>query len=199
MSSYTALEAASETLRQLLVTRIASDPDLNGTVGNVSLETPREMGAVRGISLWLYRVVRNEFLVNQRPERVARGQQRRTPLPVNLHYLVTPMLDVPETEQRVLGKVLQVFHDHPIVRGMDLRHGLEGTAVELRITLETPTLEELTRVWHALQSETGYQLSVSYEVQVIEIDSALEIEPSIPVLELNPRYHVIVASSPGTS
>jgi hypothetical protein len=62
------------------------------------------------------------------------------------------------------------------------------------VTLETLSLEELTRVWTALNSETGYQLSVSYEVQIVEIDSAIEAEEVAPVVELVPEYHVIVGS-----
>jgi hypothetical protein len=194
MSAYTVLRAASQTLKQLLLQRFQADPDLN-TVG-VSLRTPREMGATRGVSLWLYRVVRNEFCLNTPPRRIGPAREQRSPLPVGLHYLVTPLLDESESEQQVLGKILQVFHDHPVVRGVDLQGSLEGTAVELRVTLETLTLEELTRIWDALKSEAGYELSVSYEVQVVEIDSALELEPSVPVLELVPQYHIIVGSQP---
>lgn len=96
-----------------------------------------------------------------------------------------------------MGKVLQVFHDHPVVRGVDLKGSLDGTDVELRITLETLSLEELTRIWDALNSEAGYALSVSYEVQVVEIDTGAELEPSVPVIELAPRYHVIVGAQGG--
>jgi len=99
-----------------------------------------------------------------------------------------------ETEQLLLGKVLQVFYDQPILRGNALQGDLDPTTVELRVLLETLSLEEITRVWYALSSETGYQLSVSYEVQVIEIDSNLELEQVTPVKELFPQYHVIVGS-----
>ena len=98
----------------------------------------------------------------------------------------------------MLGKVLQTFHDHPVVRGVDLQGSLEGTAVELRVTLETLSLEEITRIWTALNAESGYQLSVSYEVQVVEIESARETEEVVPVMELVPQYHVIVASEQAT-
>jgi hypothetical protein len=193
MSTYTAFEATSQTLKKLVQDRIDADHDLASTV-TVLLKTPKEMGTEKGISLWLYRVVRNEFWLNNPPQRVDARQQRRTPLPFCLHYLVTPLLDLSETEQKVLGKVLQIFYDHPVVRGVDLRGSLQNTAVELRVTLETLSLEELTRVWTALNSETGYQLSVSYEVQIVEIDSAIEAEEVAPVVELVPEYHVIVGS-----
>jgi Pvc16 N-terminal domain len=198
MSAYTAFEATSQTLKKLMQDRIDADGDLGNTV-TVLLKTPKEMGSEKGVSLWLYRVVRNEFCLNNPPQRVDARLQRRTPLPFCLHYLVTPLLDLSETEQKVLGKVLQIFYDHPVVRGVDLTGSLQNTAVELRVTLESLSLEEVTRVWTALNSESGYQLSVSYEVQVVEIDSAFEAESITPVVELVPKYHVIVGSSESVS
>jgi hypothetical protein len=192
MSAYTAIKAASQTMQAIL--QSALDLEFPGALHvPVSLKTPKEMRNQKGLSVWLYRVVRNEFLLNQPPMRLDPLRYRRTPLPVNLHYLVTPLMaDDSETEQQVLGKVLQVFYDHPIARGIDLKGGLDTATVELRVTLETLTLEEITRVWHALQSQAGYQLSVSYEVQVIEIDSALAPDLAPPVIELEPRYEQIM-------
>jgi hypothetical protein len=197
MSAYTAFEAASQTLNGLLQDRINADSDLPGIT--VFLKTPKEMGQQKGVSLWLYRAVRNEFWLNNPPQRVDLGQLRRTPLPFCLHYLVTPLLDSSESEQKVLGKILQAFYDHPIVRGVDLKGSLGGTNVELRITLETLSLDELSRVWMALNADSGYQLSVSYEVQVVEIDSALETEKVVPVVELFPQYNVIVGAEQAVS
>src|SRR5262245_32360314 len=120
MSSYTAIRDASRTLQKLL------QDELTGEFGvsrpDVTLRTPKEMKITTGVSLWLYRVVRNEYLTNQPPVRVSPSALRRTPLAVNLHYLVTPLMDDDaETEQQVLGKVLEIFYDHPILRGVDLQ------------------------------------------------------------------------------
>jgi len=195
MSANTAIKATSITLQKLL--QDAINTEFPTSPPGVSLNTPKEMKSGKGVSLWLYRVVRDEFLTNQPPERIRPNEQRRTPLPVRLHYLVTPLMDDdPETEQQVLGKILQVLYDHPVLRGVDLQGGLNPATVELRVFLETLSLEEITRVWHALNSPTGYQLCVSYEVQVIEIDSAIEAEKVSPVRELVPEYNVIVGSEP---
>ena len=194
MSANTAIKATSLTLQKLLQDAINSEFPPKGP--DVLLNTPKEMKAGKGVSLWLYRVVRDEFLTNQPPERIRPNEQRRTPLPVRLHYLVTPLMDDdPETEQQVLGKVLQVLYDHPILRGVDLQGGLDPATVELRVFLETLSLEEITRVWNALNSDTGYQLCVSYEVQVVEIESALPPDSVIPVIELDTRYHQIIEAT----
>jgi hypothetical protein len=194
MSAYTAIRATSFTLQKLL--QHAIDLEFPVTPPVVSLNTPKEMTPAKGISLWLYRIVRDEFLTNQPPERIAPNKLRRTPLPVRLHYLVTPLMDDdPATEQQLLGKVLQVFYDHPVLRGVDLQGGLDPVTVELRVLLETLSLEEITRVWYALNSQTGYQLCVSYEVQVVEIESALPPDAVTPVQELDTEYYQILETT----
>jgi hypothetical protein len=167
----------------------------------VSLNTPQEMTQntpQQGVSVWLYRVIRDEQRLNAPPERLGPNQLRYPPLPLCLHYLVTPVIDRngnragPEVEQTVLGKVLQIFHDHPRLRGTDLREDFSGTTVELHVPLEPLTLEEITRVWEALDS--SYQLSVSYEVSVVNIASAIEPESISPVQVALPEYGVIVSA-----
>ena len=164
----------------------------------VSPHTPQEMieKNVQGVSVWLYRVVRDPERLNDPSERVAWDQLKPPPLPVRLHYLITPITDdqlnvSPYTEQKILGKVLQTFHSHALLRGANLKEEFEGTQVELRVRLEPLSLEEITRVWEAL--EGSYQLSVSYEVTLVNIDSALEPEKVSPVAVALPEYGLIVS------
>ena len=151
-----------------------------------------------GLSVWLYRVARDEERLNAPPERVSYNQVRRAPLPVRLHYLLTPITasaDLqggPETEQVVLGKVLQALNDHPVLRGTDLQGELSGTAAELAVRLEPLTLEEIARVWDALDG--SYQLSVSYEVSVVQIATDEQPESVAPVEVVMPEYGVVVSS-----
>ena len=65
--------------------------------------------------------------------------------------------------------MLQTFNDHAIFRGSDLRHDLAEDNVELRLTLEILSLEEVTRIWDHYKEP--YQLSICYTVQVVSIDS----------------------------
>ena len=202
---FTALRATSLTLANHVRQRLQADPTLSllfdpGLGGSmvVTLSTPQEMRRtnVEGLSVWLYRVLRDEERLNIPPERIAPDLLRRPPLPVRLHYLLTPLTNVqavggPQTEQVVLGKVLQTFHDHPVLRGADLQDDLSGTDAELRVRLESLSLEEITRVWDALNG--SYQLSVSYEVSTVNIASNVEPERVSPVLVALPEYGEIVS------
>jgi Pvc16 N-terminal domain len=198
---YTALRATSRTLAKFLETKFQADPLLSGFFGGgmvVSLNTPEEMNEkpAEGLSVWLYRVIRDENRLNDPSVRLSPTELQPPPLPLRLHYLVTPVTSEsfgdPETEQIILGKVLQVFYSHPILRGIDLQAEFSGTEVELRMRLEPMSLEEITRVWDAL--EGSYQLSVSYEVSVVNITPELEPERVARVEIAMPEYGLIVGA-----
>src|SRR5262245_53396445 len=125
---YTALQATSHTLATFLEARFKTDL-LLGTFFKgsmvVSLNTPEEMTekSAEGLSVWLYRVVRDDQRLNDPPLRLSATQLQPPPLPLRLHYLMTAVTNKqssdPGTEQVILGKVLQLFHSHPVLRGAD--------------------------------------------------------------------------------
>jgi hypothetical protein len=200
---YTALTATSLTLAAFLRQQLEADANLKqffdpGSGGTmvVSLLNPQEMVALpaEGLSLWLYRVIRDEDRINAPAIRETPREMRMTPLPVRLHYLMTPVIEegmnAPELEQMVLGKVLHLLYDHSQFRGTDLVGDFIGTDVEFTTRLETMTLEEITRVWTALVEP--YRLSVSYEVSVLTIRSQ-RVEDFAPVTIAIPQPGIIVA------
>ena len=139
---YTALRASSRTVAKFLEARFQADPLLSGFFGGgmvVSLATPQEMNEkpAEGLSVWLYRIIRDDQRLNDPPVRISPTELRPPPLPVRLHYLMTPVTNEqtgdPETEQLILGKVLQLFHSHPVLAGADLQAEFAGTEVELRV------------------------------------------------------------------
>jgi len=204
---YTVLAATSATLRQMLLDAMTSDIGPSGLAGfftgatTVSLETPQEMVAAgrQGLSVWLYRIARDENRLNDPPEIRVRPSGDvdvlPPPLPVRMHYLLTPITrTAPDTEQRILGRAMQLFHTHPIVGGSFLRAELAGTDAELHVHLEALGLEEITRVWDAL--EGSYQLSVSYEVTLARIDADLDPRRMSLVESVRPTAGVIVGEEP---
>jgi len=196
MSDYTVISAVSRSLRHILRQDItdSADPQLHGT--EVYLLSPKEMqdaGDSSGISVWLYKVSRMAEMLNEPPERIVANQIVRTPLPVLLYYLITPVTKDPLGRHTLLGKVLQIFNDNSILRGADLHGVLKGTTEQLRINLEALSLEELSLVWEALSEP--YQLSVTYLVQVVKIDSERAPVNSSPVVEKKARYSEIISVS----
>ena len=172
MSSYGVIRHVSRRLRQLLWEEFLTDPDVLAIVPNdqaVVFSNPTDTARRSSdrLSLWLYQVTENEFLKNQAETRVnGADTRRRAPLALDLHYLITPFAGSGESDLLLLGKTLQILHDSA---STVLRISDEQVGQELRIVFVRHTLEELTRIWEALQEP--YRLSVSYLVTVVEIDS----------------------------
>lgn len=141
---------------------VAEVHDLQGTIST----TPARM------TIFLFEAVEDPTLRNQRrpreivPPNIA---QRRPQVPLILRYLLTPWSGDRATDHRLLGRALQTLHDDAILSGPQLLGGLAGTSEALKLKLAPLTLEEQTRVWHAVQRP--YRLSLTYEVRVIRIDS----------------------------
>jgi hypothetical protein len=202
---YTVLRAASRILQDYLLGRFQADPALGplfvvGGTMQISLLSPEQMprANLQGLSVWLYRVVRDEERLNDPLIRVGPKLVQPPPLPMRAHYLMTPITDVQtrsgvETEQAILGKVLQSLNDRPSLRGTDLRDDLAGTDAELHVRLEPLGLQEIYEVWDAL--DASYRLSVSYEVSVLNIGPALGQSQASLVLVAEPEYAQIVGTT----
>lgn len=197
----TAVRDASISLKNMVQTALNADPDVQallppGGTLNVSLNTPEEMAQAneQGVSFWLYRIVRDENLLNRPPRRIAPDRLRLQPLPLRLHYLVSAVLQrmegvpAPEFEQVVLGKVLQLFHERPQLRGSALTGILAGRDLEISVRLESLSLDEMSRVWDAL--ERSYQVSLSYEISVVPIDARRDITTGPPVMIFEPEIGI---------
>ena len=66
----------------------------------------------------------------------------------------------------------------------------DGVYHLISFSADGDTLDEIARVWDAL--EGSYQLCVSYEVSVVDIDSMLEAQAFTPVKVVMPEIGLIV-------
>jgi hypothetical protein len=202
---YTALFSASTALSSYLRARLQALPAPGLGFGGggtrvVVLNTPHELREEvkqEGLSVWLYRIERDDMRLNEPPERLPGDLLRPPPLPLRLHYLLTPVTfkgtggAAPDVEQKMLGLVMQALHTKPILQGADLQQtDLEGTDAQLHVRLEALALDELSRVWEAL--EGSFTLAVSYEVTLVNIDTALQPLRVSPVRIALPEVAVIV-------
>ena len=133
------------------------------------------------VTLFLYDIVEEATLRNRGKTReIVAGQvvEHKQPLALCLYYMVTAWAGSRETEQQLLGRVMQTLYDDAILDGQDLRGELAGTDHALRVSLATMRLDDRARVWWAISQP--YRLSVNYEVRVIDIASTVE-SPATPV------------------
>ncbi len=190
MSDYTVLAEVGESLAGVLWQEIQLDPQVNALIDNenrISLESPADLvgnDAVR-LSIYLYRIVEDPNTKNRFSVQGNGAQLRKTPLSLDLFYLVTPMVGLPREQQIVLGKVMQVLYDRAILEGPDLVGSLAASGEVVRVILNPATLEETARVWQAL--ELSYRLSICYVVRVAMVDSTRE-QFLQPVLQKSSRF-----------
>lgn len=144
---------------------------------SVTLDSPAELkltgtGNEWGkINLYLYQVLENPYAKNQPwvTSDISPSEQNYPPLAVDLFYLLTPYASDTRSAHSVLGHAMRVFHDHSIIEKPRLPAPLRLIVEQLSITLCPLKLEELTRIWNALQA--AYRLSVAYQVKILLIDS----------------------------
>ena len=149
------------------------------------------------LAVLLYELTEDASTRNRPMQRNATPAQavlRKPPMTLILRYMIVPFAGDRLTEQRMLGRAMQVLYDNAILSGPDLRGspapgGLLGSADILAVTLDPLNVEERTRVWNAIQKP--YRLSLCYQVRVADIDPTLDraaplvrsrnIDPAIPV------------------
>jgi len=185
MSNSSIIVEVSAAIRQQLNQAILPDqPSI------VELTPPREKPEKDLVSLWLYRVNRNGDVANNERMRTDAGELLHRPLPVDLHYLITPQFTVNKTEQQVLGSIMQFFHSYPSLQSQPSEISED---IKLKITPELLSVKQHAHIWQALAQP--FRLSVSYLVQCVRIDSLLPPTKAPPIQKSEIRFSQIVASS----
>jgi hypothetical protein len=174
MSDYTVIAELGDALVSVLFAELNADPQIQSLIDSedrISLESPAELennSSVR-LSIYLYRILENPYMKNRFPIQGTGGKLRKPPLTLDLYYLVTPLVGTPREQQIVLGKTMQTLYDRAILESADLPGSLGSSGEAIRVILNPVSLEELTRVWQAM--EISYRLSVCYVARVAIVNS----------------------------
>lgn len=179
MSAFTIINDVTSELRHRLFQSLNSAPGvtLNFTdeTTNIVLTPPQESPDVGArLSLYLYHVGVNGSLRNQRklPQPGHTDELRLPPLPLELHYLATPM-DDEENNQYIIGRLLQFIYDEPslaVLNNQPIGDSFGGGSRTLRITPDLMNVEQLSQLWNAFNQP--FRLSIAFQVDVVAVDSA---------------------------
>lgn len=188
MSNALAIAAVTTTLRSLLDRALAAPG-----VGVTTMPPDKaRMGAGDQVNLFLYQMSFDAALRNTPlPRQTKPGETAEPPLALNLFYLITAYgaNDNDTLGHRLLGQVMSVLHDHPLLDRAEIR---DATLVELpgsdlhtqlervRITLQPLGLEEVSKLWMTFQ--TQFRISAAYQVSVVLIESTRSARTPLPVL-----------------
>lgn len=208
MSSPLAIAAVSAVLRSFLQNSVAQH-DLASVLGGnviISAEPPDriDIGASSPdrLNLFLFQATENQGWRNLGlPTRNANGDRiSNPPLALDLHYLLTAYGSADFHAEVLLGHAMFVLHEMPVLTREAIRAAIPVpppvtlpnglTAAELadqieqiKITPENMSVEELSKIWSALQSQ--YRPTAVYRASVVLIESRRSVRPTLPVLARN--------------
>jgi len=133
------------------------------------------------LSLFLYQVTENAHMKNQEMMNIGSIGLKNPPLTLDLYYMLTshPSTGIQDKTERtkeehsVLGKAMQVLNDNSLLKGSVLRGSLAENNEELRMTLTTLNLDDMTKIWTTFQDKL-FRPSLCYLVTPVKIDSSRE-------------------------
>jgi hypothetical protein len=203
MSSPLAVAGVTAVLQGMLgawLTANDANAALSGANAEVSAVPPDTIdisgpNATPRLNLFLHQASHNGGWRNvDLPSRDASGQRTTNPpLALDLHYLLTAYGPAELQAEVLLGYGMQLMHRMAVLDRSEiesrlppvLRDSQLGRQVELiKVTPEQMGMEELSRLWSALQAK--YRPTAAYHVSVVLIESQEESSSALPVLSRGP-------------
>lgn len=205
MSSPLAIAAVSAVLRSFLQNSVVQH-DLAAILGGsvtISAEPPDRIkidaASPDRLNLFLFQATENQGWRNLGlPTRsAANGDRlRNPPLALDLHYLLTAYGSGDFHAEVLLGHAMFVLHEMPVLTREAIRtaipvpppltlpNGLTGAGLadqieQIRLTPETMSVEETSKIWSALHSQ--YRPTAVYKASVVLIESERPVHPTLPV------------------
>jgi hypothetical protein len=163
MSDYQVISEVSKAFKHILETKMTTSPL------TVTISAPDEeiSNNTNRINLFLYQVLENIHLKNQDWQMSSPNKMKPPPLALNLFYLLTPYPQNPNdytNAHLIMGEAMQIIFNNPILTSEYLNNAAE----KAKLILNPVTLDDLTKLWSAINKP--YRLSASYEVSLIQID-----------------------------
>jgi hypothetical protein len=151
--SYNNLSSVTQTLADRIWTGIKEDKQLRKIIRSeeqISFLAPKDAQKSAQVSIFLYSLTEYASMRNQpQPQNI---DEPKTLLYLNLRYLITPLTQNPLTDQAVLGKIMQLFAEKPVLRGDDLQGNLKESKEELRLILDVQTMDDINKLWTTLSA-----------------------------------------------
>jgi len=163
---------------------------------DLSVTTPR-------INLFLFQATENQGWKNYGlPSRSSNGENRiaNPPMALDLTYLVTAYGTGDSFAETLLGYAMFVLHEMPVLTRDAIRDalgaastdplfkalatsGLADQIEQIKIVPQTVSIDDLSKLWTALQSQ--YRPTAVYKVSVVLIESEKSVKPTLPVRARN--------------
>lgn len=170
---YTVISAAGMAVVKLLQGHMV--PELIPSRDGISLCCPTEHGDII-VGIYLYDIRENEEVRMNGMQPVDEAYLQFPPMYLNLHYMITAYLDMDiryrsEEQQRILGSIMQIIHDNPILDSDTMQPAKGAAPGDLRLEYENLQTEEKVKIWSSISMP--YQLSLFYKLSPVKLESTI--------------------------
>jgi len=187
VATYHAVAAIGAAMVRLLTDAAQVEPDFAG--GNFKLAHPSDFQGTLpglGVLIFLYRVTPNMTRRNLPPRLLPNGRRTRPPLPVDLHFLLSPWATTADTQLRLLGWMMRTLDDTPVLP-VGLLNSDEGSPEletfhsdeTVELVFETLTVQDQANLWEIVKPRT--QAGATYVARQVAIESSEPIVEAGPV------------------
>ncbi len=139
----------------------ATQNNLHVGIGNPAEIAPQEGDTDHRLGVFFYGIEPGGYDADGGP-----GE----PWLVRLHCLITAFgvledqISSGENDLRLLGEVVRIFHETPILDALDV----DGEITRTRVIFQQLSLDEVNQIW-STQHDVSYRPSVAYEIALIPI------------------------------
>jgi len=169
VESRTVIRDVSASLKALIKANV---PELNDD-SYISFGSPSDIDSTNiNLSMCLYYLTESPSMRNSEKEALAGTEQfYNPPAYLDLFYLMTPYAKDRDTELLILGKLFELFHEHAVLSGDDLKGNLAACGNEkIRISYNNLSLQDIKQLWEVFPGKPA-KLSLSYLVSPVRIPS----------------------------
>lgn len=147
-------------------------PDMIENANGILLCSPSEKGDA-SLGIYLYDVIESIEIRANGMQNIQINQQKYPSVYLTLYFMITAYSNSDikfraVEEQRILGRVIQIFADNNVIPMTAPEYG--RNEINPRIELLSIGLEDKFKVWNS--AGTPYKTSVFYKISPVELDSA---------------------------
>lgn len=175
MGSYTIISDIGNIIIGLLKEKMV--PEIIVSADAIGMCSPTEKENV-SLGLYLYDVRESESMRVNGMQLDGQNRQKYPPMYLDLYYMLTAysVSDAKfraSEEQRILGRAMQILHDHPSISPDTMAFGISPSGETIRIEMMQIDTEEKVRLWNS--SNMAYRLSLFYKVSPVLLESTRSV------------------------
>lgn len=175
-ADHTVISAVGEGLVKLLKEHLV--PELIQGSDGIGLCKPADHGDIT-LGIYLYDVRECDQIRMSGMQSIDENFLQYPPMYLSLYYMITAYSAGDaryraEEEQKILGKVMQVLYDTPVLDNRTLKASELADTEDLRIEYLNMDTEEKMKIWGSVG--VPYQLSLFYRISPVELESTIHRE-----------------------